>query len=1285
MNVEELLLNIENLNDEQKQQLKKSIVEYYFIDTSDYMMNLYNQLSETGSIALIDLVGYQSLTKDFITKFKNIQYIIPPYNYDYYIFYSYIFESKELTLIAINSDIFYKELTDNFKIERVFKELSDNDLRKIFINKCLNNIIGEYKYFEQPFRLYVKEHVSDDKIIDFQKNNDDVDEILNAFAMLSDKGQEIVYNSEWFRNKVNLDLTVNQEFLLANSCESIIKDVSEKVKFSTIFIDLYGNSKPRNIMFLKLFLDKHNGENIMIRQLQPIYIITDKIYQLLGNEYQEKLKNFFNSLHPKEYLELYFKYYLTFENQSIELKKIMFNKACELLENNMITETLSPAIIKSNDQELLNLIIKHVSKEDLLMLSIRNEYICDYVLELLKNNPSYFKDIIINDNMKFSISTDIKEDKLNKYLEIFKYLDKEQYNIYFIPPFLEKVPGIKDLYKQEILKNPDSIIKLSDLQYVESDIDSIINRMSTDKLMYLIVNRCGDIKKIADKIRVCIDKRVNEVIEFINNDQIELDERYNFSVTRVLYLVSDKEKFIKSINNIDFLCHIFDDINNSFIKKMILNRLANIYNRNEFESPKFMFPVFFNQDKEQEEFISSIDFDVLLYILCNEFKYDNYSTKRFKPYIGYICKSIDKDINILFSNINSIIMVENILLYLPNEYQNKIKKYIDDKYNLYINKYDSLRQYVKTYSDKANFINAIDKGLIKSSNINDIYKLLEKNIYLFNSMDFNLLNEDIKKMGSHFIEKTSRYPILANKLYKIYSSDLNKFNLIVILSNKLIRENSENIYDQKIETIINYLYSNSINIDFEINEETLSNIENYILENSTNNLKFKHLNMKNYTIERNKILDEEINKCNDIESIKDYIYQRYFWLNSKEIEDFLIGYAFNFNSVLEFCDSDLPSKYINYIKLIKENNDLDMLKRMIHNISQFTLSDYMIIKGIIIRAYNKSIINDIKSMQNGTNITLNIDGEEIVATELSNNFGIFGHSTCAYGTMPIINDDYYDSWNYNPNTSNHGICTFLMTEYSYGTPEVTDTGVLFGFIVDDEGIPLIAPYDLGTINTGYNIKSTMKPFFGRLNTISNFTRHTHSEGSLERRVTDQFNNSSIRQPNCIIILEDMPDSIKKNSLKAYRDFKKHGIDLKIRYLNREKLVHNASAKLSYLMKEYLNSFDLKLLGDIINIYECNICSCTFLGSKYSKSAKLFDEHELFHTKEITDIINYTIDMLEQSQDIEKIEKFIDIMKSEQFKFDLVNDFNKKRSNKFDLYTDNMRKRVEQLETISKVK
>ena len=152
----------------------------------------------------------------------------------------------------------------------------------------------------------------------------------------------------------------------------------------------------------------------------------------------------------------------------------------------------------------------------------------------------------------------------------------------------------------------------------------------------------------------------------------------------------------------------------------------------------------------------------------------------------------------------------------------------------------------------------------------------------------------------------------------------------------------------------------------------------------------------------------------------------------------------------------------------------------------------------------------------------------------------------------------------------------------------------------------------------------------------------------------------------------------KNSLKAYQDFKKHGINLDIYYIDRKKLAINSSKILNNMMKEYLINFDLDLLGKIINIYECNICSSTFLGNSRSESIHLYDENELFHTKELTDILNYTIDMLDTSHDLELLEQFIQVMEIEQFKFDLIYDFNKRRSNKFNLYTEDMKRRINKL-------
>ena len=1270
----ENLLNIENLNEIEKQQLKKIIIPYGFIDDRDEMMDLYNQLSENGSKCLIELVGYNALTSNFINKFKNIKYVIPPYSFDYYSFYMTIFKSNKLTEIALNSDIFYKNLNDNFKVEDVFQKLIDSELKKLFINKLFNFIIGHYKQFSKSFKLFIKENISDDKIIDYLKNNGMVDEVLNAFAILSSDTQVIVYNSDWFREKVDLDLLINQEFILANSCESIINDLSKRVVFSNIFTDLYHDSY--NPLFLKLFLDKYDFESILNSQLAYIFIMTDKIYDSLGEDYQEKLYKLICNLSTLDYLEIYFKYYISFKGQSTKLKKIMFDRVKIILENNLITCEISSKIIKSNDKELLDLIINHISKEDLLILSIRNEYICNYVLNILKDDATYFKGIKISNNMKFYISKDIDNNLLNKYLSIFNYLDKEQYNLYYIPLFIEKDSNIQNIYKQDIINNPNSLIKLSDLKYVLSDIDNILDKIDIEKLMYLIFYQCGNIKDIVDIIKINIKKRENEILDYINSNKFEYIEDLNIpNFDRIIYLINDKEKFIKLITNSDFLCFIFNDTRISSLNDIILEQLTTIYN-NEYN---INFPYFFDdQTNYQKKFISSLNFDVIINYICSNCKFDNINSKKYRPYIDFICMKIDNDINILFNNINTIIMIENLLLYLPNNYKEKIKNYIDEKYNLYIKQYNYLGNFLKTYSDKANFISAIEAGLINDNNITVINKLLEKNIYLFNSMDFNLLKEDIKKMGFHFIEKTSRYPRIANKIYQIYSNDLNKFNLIVHLSNKLIKENTENIYDQKIEIIINYLFANNINIDFEINDKLLTNIENYILENSNGISKFSNKGIKNYTFERNKILDDLINNSIDIVSLKEYIYERYFWLSSSDVNNFLISYAFNFNSVLEFCDNDLPKQYINYIKIIKDINDVVELKQILSKLPEFNLSDFMIIKGVMINAYNKSIIHDMNGRQSGNSVNININGEDIKVTELTSNFCVFAHSTCAYGIMPIINDDYYDSWNYNPNTSNNGICTFLMTEYNYGTPSVTDTGVIFGFIQKDEGISLIAPYDLRTVNAGYNIKTTLKPFFGRISTISQYIRHTHSEATIKRRITDEDNHSSIRQPNCIVIFEDMDENIKKNSLKAYQDFKKHGINLDIYYIDRKKLAINSSKILNNMMKEYLINFDLDLLGKIINIYECNICSSTFLGNSRSESIHLYDENELFHTKELTDILNYTIDMLDTSHDLELLEQFIQVMEIEQFKFDLIYDFNKRRSNKFNLYTEDMKRRINKL-------
>ena len=546
------------------------------------------------------------------------------------------------------------------------------------------------------------------------------------------------------------------------------------------------------------------------------------------------------------------------------------------------------------------------------------------------------------------------------------------------------------------------------------------------------------------------------------------------------------------------------------------------------------------------------------------------------------------------------------------------------------------------------------------------------------------------KMGSHFIEKSSRYPMVANKIFKIYKNDKSNFELIVKLSDYLKTNRHENIYDEEIVMIIYYLSNNKLNINIEnLSEKDLINIENYIIQSSKGykNSKYEPCS---YIQDKNTYLDNIIDSKDNIDEVKDIFYQRYFYLKNDEVNMFLEGYAKNWDSVREYSKSLKPDMFIAALKIVSEVEDINVLKELYKKFEfEFTFSDYLEITGIMKSAYNKAVAHDIQDKQNGTSIELDINGTKVNATELEDNFGIFIHSTCAYGSMQMINDNYHDSWNLCSNTANHGICTCYITNSSYGTPAVTDNGVIFGFTnIDEKAIPLMAPYDLVTINAGYTIQSMHNPFFARLNTISDFTRHTHNEISLERRLDG--GNGALRQPDCIIIFEDMDDNIKQNSLRAYNDFKENGIELKVIYIDRVKIAKMEASKIKEDIEKYKNTFDFNVLEDIINRYESNICSCDFLAVGKEMSKNLFDKDELFMTKEIEDLLNSTLDYISTIDNIEEknslIVQFKNIMDKEQYKFDLIDD-SKGRAHKFLLYSDEMKAKIAQIENteVSNVK
>ena len=81
--------------------------------------------------------------------------------------------------------------------------------------------------------------------------------------------------------------------------------------------------------------------------------------------------------------------------------------------------------------------------------------------------------------------------------------------------------------------------------------------------------------------------------------------------------------------------------------------------------------------------------------------------------------------------------------------------------------------------------------------------------------------------------------------------------------------------------------------------------------------------------------------------------------------------------------------------------------------------DYYIFEDSMKKAYGKLIEkqNEEKNPVVEQKV-ITIDNNTIEVTEYIDNFGIFTHSTCSYGSMKLIDNDYYISWNNNPCTNN---------------------------------------------------------------------------------------------------------------------------------------------------------------------------------------------------------------------------------------------------------------------------
>ena len=1029
----------------------------------------------------------------------------------------------------------------------------------------------------------------------------------------------------------------------------------------------------KNVVYLKKlindFYESRNDVDLLynVKAIKNIcFSYSNEVWDKIDNDLKNKMDELIDIIKEKNLhglIDAYFEdYNPDFYDNQFRQKFIKY--VFEGLESGLYNAEPNFSFYEKVSEQDLIKVSKYIPKDNLLKNVFNGKNVYNLVMKYFEEDEKYFEDVKVRNYSYVHCNFSYEE-----IVNLKNHLSEEQYKILFKGKFIEKYPEIKDLYVEYVSNNPNELCEFSHIRYFEDNLYNVLENMTASIFLRITMGlHYFDEFKPNDKEM--------EIIKKVCNDKI--DEVISY--TNRIISRGDEEEILKYINYLedDNFKKFVQGCNSSRVLEKLLPRISGMlydYAENKFvnECEDAIFGIFF---RAPTIFSANIENSKKLSIInkLSVYKiYDIYSNTLNNSFcINYLWNSFeDKS---MFDDITYTLMFDDFYNSLSEKRKVVIDEFIN---NLSNDKYPDLNDYVTNTGDKINLCISIEKNLINDDNIEIVRDLLSKNKYLFSTMDFKLLSDSLSKMGEHFIEKTSRYPLISRKITKL-SNNPDKYGLILQLSDYLIKNRKNELYDKEIEIIINFLCANDINISKDsLTEEDLQNIENYILECNISYENMKY-NPETYIAQKNNYLDSIIDTIDDIDKLKDIIYQRIFHINKKIVDDFLVSYVTKWDTVKDnskYNLDDYISKLL-YIKNVEDINELREIYSIAKNENNFSYSYYLNTISIMGDTYTENISENIKNKQNGTNVELNIDGTKVSATELLEDFGIFVHSTCAYGEMPLINDNYFDSWNLSNNTANHGICTSYISNSNYGTADVKNTGVMFGFTNIEEGaIPLMAPYDLVTYNSGYTIKSMRNPFYTSLEDIPNYTRHTHNEISLERRINDR----EIRQPDCIIIFEDMDDNIKQNSIKAYNDFKEKGIDLKIIYIDRVKLASNEAEKIRRECIKYRCTFDLSMLSEIINKYESNICGCDFIGMGRDESKNLFNQDELFMTEEINKLLQDTLDYINDCKDIEikrnLIETFKSIMDNEQRKFDLIS-FDGSRGHKFLLYTDEIKDRID---------
>ena len=806
---------------------------------------------------------------------------------------------------------------------------------------------------------------------------------------------------------------------------------------------------------------------------------------------------------------------------------------------------------------------------------------------------------------------------------------------------------------------------------LEHEMYNLLHQFSNELLTEEIVNNYGDllIKGINEQIPFSLEKNIYLFNYCLKHEYYNLLSSFDNSLLTVKVISKYGAKILESIgpnipfnlkNNQAFLNYLFEqkrfDIIIQFNYQFFTTSIINEYGLKLLQALNNTIPQNLQPSK-------------------NLFKYCM-QQKRYDLAVQFNANIFTKEVIEKYRNELMDYIEGNYTSFIPDSLENN--EYLLNKY-LKNNRFDIATSFLlnKQLLDNENIMQkyAEQLGLTLNELKNKINYLYQKNDEIFNTLIPKLLSKRYSTINIEYLEKFAVYKDIQIKLLNLSDNEIKLISSLLNLINNEKYDTTAIIF-YVLENIKQY--STLIqSIDYAtLTQNQLKNLIAVLQspKNIYNISSITELSDQNYQNIINAYFAQIDNKIKNntisVEELKESLLQKKYGLSLEKAKFICERYCHNMKMLEKSELSHSIYLILEGIYDIYSSTSLEELEFLYLTSSRLKTDFYTTIslESSIRKEYAKMFSDTLYQLnpkhkldENNELYKSNKDAYDMIMRAeykgqkpqfyiLDGDFNLQIHNLGAYRDW-IRPENFKDDWE-RPKIAHHGICTSYISNNQIANARVRHP--VYGFSEYEESALLcVGNYDLYSDESIAKFATaTNKPYaFYPPKELINYTRHTHNELVLERRLNKKGETFK-RKPNYVVYFVDDINNLENfsNQNVIYEETIAAAVDqnIPIIIVDRLKYAKSETKKCQDLLAYFQETLDLNALEELIVNFMNNTIACIKHLNDDREYYKYFNSYKFNNLyQRIFDFISSVDIPLDQKNQI--ITKFIYVLKVEYYK------------------------------------